>query len=159
MKRLQKEFHLILTDNQHLEPESVAILSPSITGTEERRKMHVSLSAGKRPSAIAISNIRLIADEMISCGYSKECISMYKIVRKSTINEALCHLGIQPYTQSHIKTMTNASHFDDHVKIWLNAIQIAVKTLFNSEKFLCDRVFASHATIRDLCFEKSMKGA
>ncbi|MFS7957820.1 putative exocyst complex component Exo70, cullin repeat-like-containing domain superfamily [Helianthus anomalus] len=158
MKRLQKEFHLILTDNhQHLEPESSAILSPSIIGTQEQRKMHVSLSAGKQPSAIAISNLWLIADAMINCGYSKECISMYKIVRKSTINEALFHLGIQPYTQSHIKTMTNASHFDKHVKIWLNAVQIAVKTLFKNKKFLCDHVFASHAAIRDLCFEKSTK--
>ncbi|KAM0069036.1 putative exocyst complex component Exo70, cullin repeat-like-containing domain superfamily [Helianthus debilis subsp. tardiflorus] len=156
MKRLQKEFHLILTDNhQHLEPESAAILSPSIIGTEEQQKMHVSLC--KQPSAIAVSNLWLIADAMISCGYSKECISMYKTVRKSTINEALFHLGIQPYTQSHVKSMTNASHFDNHVKIWLKAVQIAVKTLFNSEKFLCEHVFASHAAIRDLCFEKSTK--
>ncbi|KAI3748679.1 hypothetical protein L6452_11935 [Arctium lappa] len=160
MKRLEREFHLILSDNRdYLEPGSVSSWSSrSSIDSEEDRQLQISVSDVKQSSMIAISNLRLIADTMISCGYGKECIVLYKIIRKSTINEALSHLGIQPYSSSHInKMMINAPHFDDHVKNWLAALQIAVKILFHGEKILCDRIFTSSVRIRDSCFENSTK--
>ncbi|KVI09721.1 exocyst complex component EXO70H1-like [Cynara cardunculus var. scolymus] len=159
MKRLEREFHLILSDTREdLEPGSVSSGSSRTSiDSEEERQLQISVSDVKQPSMIAISNLRLIADTMISCGYGKECIVLYKIIRKSTIDEALFHLGIQPYSSSQINKMINAPHFDDHVKNWLNAVQIAVKTLFHREKFLGDRIFTSSVRIRDSCFENSTK--
>ncbi|KAJ9539985.1 hypothetical protein OSB04_026491 [Centaurea solstitialis] len=159
MKRLEREFYLILSDNrEYLEGGSVSSLSSqsSIDSVEERQ-LQISDSDVKQPSTIAISNLRLIADTMIGCGYGKECIVLYKIIRKSTIDEALFHLGIQPYTSSSINKMVNAPHFDDHVKNWLTAVQIAMKTLFRGEKLLCNRIFTSSVQIRDSCFENSTK--
>ncbi|KAJ0705017.1 putative exocyst complex component Exo70, cullin repeat-like-containing domain superfamily [Helianthus annuus] len=128
MKRLEKEFHQLLLDYNH-----------------------------NRQHLISISNLRLIAETMIHCGYAKECITVYKITRKSTIEEALSHLGIQQYKHSHIKKMITASDLQNHVKIWLNAFQIAIKTVFREEKFLCDHVFSSYPAIRNLCFTNSTK--
>ncbi|KAF5770838.1 putative exocyst complex component Exo70, cullin repeat-like-containing domain superfamily [Helianthus annuus] len=128
MKRLEKEFHQLLLDYIH-----------------------------HRQHLISISNLRLIAETMIHCGYAKECISIYKITRKSTIDEALSHLGIQQYKHSHIKKMITAPDLQNHVKIWLNAFQIAIKTVFREEKFLCDHVFSSYPAIRNLCFTNSTK--
>ncbi|XP_023763682.1 exocyst complex component EXO70H1 [Lactuca sativa] len=165
MKRLEKEFHLILSDNrEYLEPRSVSSwpsrLSWSSTESEDERKLQIiSVSDAEPLSMIAISILRLIADTMISCGYGKECIESYKIIRKSAMDEALFHLGIQPYSSSHIKKMVDAPHFEYHVKSWLNAVPIAMKTLFHREKFLCDYVFTSFVEIRDSCFENSTKGA
>ncbi|KAJ0657743.1 putative exocyst complex component Exo70, cullin repeat-like-containing domain superfamily [Helianthus annuus] len=128
MKRLEKEFHQLLLDYNH-----------------------------NRQHFISISNLRLIAETMIRCGYAKECISVYKITRKSTIDEALYHLGIQQYKHSHIKKMITAPDLQNHVKIWLNAFPIAIKTVFREEKFLCDHVFSSYPAIRNLCFTNSTK--
>ncbi|KAF5770837.1 putative exocyst complex component Exo70, cullin repeat-like-containing domain superfamily [Helianthus annuus] len=128
MKRLEKEFHQILLDYIH-----------------------------NRQHFLSISNLRLIAETMIRCGYAKECISVYKITRKSTIDEALYHLGIQQYKHSHIKKMITAPDLQNHAKIWLNAFQIAIKTVFREEKFLCDHVFSSYPAIRNLCFTNSTK--
>ncbi|KAI3793378.1 hypothetical protein L1987_35997 [Smallanthus sonchifolius] len=138
MKRLQKEFHVTLLDSR--EPE-----------------FQISLSDAKQPSTIAISNLRLIADTMISCGYSNECIRLYKITRKAKIDEALFLLGIQHHNRSQIKKLINDPHLDNHVKSWLDAVQIAVKTVFHEEKFLCDHVFSTHTAIRNLCFKNSTK--
>ncbi|KAK1409508.1 hypothetical protein QVD17_36034 [Tagetes erecta] len=187
MKRLEKEFHVILLD--HRAPEYVSNssssssspLSRSSIDSEEERNLQISISAVKQPSmkqtqiiaisdvqisisdvkqpTIEISNLQLIAETMISCGYGKECIGVYKITRKTIIDEALLHLGIQKYNRSHIKKMMNDPHFDHHVKNWLHAVQIAMKTVFQEEKLLCDHVFSSYTSIGNLCFKHSTKEA
>ncbi|PWA84197.1 hypothetical protein CTI12_AA161520 [Artemisia annua] len=144
MKRLETEFRLILLNSgEYLQPESVSIWSVSSIHSEDEQ----------------LSSLRLIAETMISCGYGTECINVYKIIRKSTIDEALFHLGVQRYTSSHIKKLINTSDFDNHIKIWLIAVQIAVKTLFLEEKFLCDHVFTSHQAVKDSCFQNSTNEA
>nr|GFB84242.1 exocyst complex component EXO70H1-like [Tanacetum cinerariifolium] len=86
MKRLEREFRLILLHiGEYLQPESLFISSVSSIDSEDEQ----------------LSSLRLIAETMISCGYGVECINVYKIIRKSTIDEALFHLGIQRYTSSH----------------------------------------------------------
>ncbi|GJT38533.1 exocyst complex component EXO70H1-like protein [Tanacetum coccineum] len=144
MKRLETEFRLILLNiGEYLKPESLSISSVSSIDSEDEH----------------LSYLRLIAETMISCGYGVECISVYKIIRKSTIDEALFHLGIQRYTSAHIKKLINTPCFDNHIKTWLNAVQIAVKTLFLEEKFLCDHVFASYQAVKDSCFQNSTNEA
>nr|GFA26455.1 hypothetical protein [Tanacetum cinerariifolium] len=144
MKRLETEFRLILLHiGEYLQPESLFISSISSIDSEDEQ----------------LSSLRLIAETMISCGYGVECINVYKIIRKSTIDEALFHLGIQRYTSSHIKKLMNTPCFDNHIKTWLNAVQIAVKTLFLEEKFLCDHVFASYQAVKDSCFQNSTNEA
>ncbi|PHT24488.1 hypothetical protein CQW23_35789 [Capsicum baccatum] len=43
------------------------------------------------------------------------------------------------------------------IKDWLNAVDVAMKTLFNGERILSDYVFASNDAIRESCFTEISK--
>nr|XP_043631403.1 exocyst complex component EXO70H1-like [Erigeron canadensis] len=142
MKRLEKDFHLILSNNNS-------------TNSDQHLIFDI-----EQLSTLAISNLRLIADTMISCGYRQECIQVYKNIRKLIIDESLFQLGIQQYSSSQINKMlhNNASHnLDDHVKTWVNATQIAMRKLFCNEKLLSEHIFTSYVNIQNSCFEMSTK--
>ncbi|KAL6980452.1 hypothetical protein U1Q18_022090 [Sarracenia purpurea var. burkii] len=173
MKRLEKEFYQILTANRrYLDPESVSKSSRTLAqsrsrssesdnedcvGSEEEFQMAgESVSEVERLSDLAISNLSLIADCMISSGYGKECVKIYKIIRKSIVDEELYHLGIKQYTSSMINK-TNSEIFEHRIKNWLDAIKIAIKTLFHGERVLCDHVFSMSNTIRESCFTSATK--
>ncbi|KAA8539402.1 hypothetical protein F0562_026094 [Nyssa sinensis] len=170
MKRLEKEFYQILSANrQYLDPESVSGRSLRMSGLslsrsrssnsdeadvesdEEIRMAGDSVSDAELLLELAMSDLKSIADCMISSGYGKECIKIYKIIRKSIVDEGLYRLGVERYSSSQIKKM-NSEVFEHHVKNWLNALKIAVKTLFHGERFLCDHVFSASDTIRESCF-------
>ncbi|XP_031117174.1 exocyst complex component EXO70H1 [Ipomoea triloba] len=166
MARLEKEFYQILSANrQYLDPESVSSrsshLSQSLSTDSEQedggcsdneiQEAGESISKVERLSVLAMSDLRLIADCMVSSGYAKECVNIYKIIRKSIVDEGLYHLGIQQYSSSHISKMSS-NVLEDQIKNWLNAVKIAVKTLFHGERFLCDHVFSASQTMREACF-------
>ncbi|KAA8518847.1 hypothetical protein F0562_016379 [Nyssa sinensis] len=147
MKRLQKEFYQILSMNRaQLDPESVSARSSRAStrsstsdyedddGTEDEiRRTGDSVSEVEHVSTIVMDDLRLIAECMISSGYGKECVKIYNIIRKSIIDEGIYRLGVE---------------------------RIAVKTLFNGERILCDHVFAASDSIRESCFtEISKEGA
>ncbi|KAJ6900491.1 hypothetical protein NC652_026562 [Populus alba x Populus x berolinensis] len=90
---------------------------------------------------------------MISSGYSMECIKIYKLIRKSIVDEGLYLLGIEEFRPSQILKM-NWEALEHQIKNWLNAVKIAAKTLFIGEKALCDHVFSASQTIRESCFSE-----
>lgn len=172
MKRLQKEFYQILSMNRaHLDPESVStrssrtsVASSSISDfddddDEEMRAANESISEVGDVSTLAMADLRLIADCMISSGYGKECVKIYKIIRKSIVDEAIYKLGVEKFTSSQIHKM-DWKALDVRAKNWLNAVSTAVKVLFNGERILSDHVFASSDSVRESCFtEISKEGA
>ncbi|GJS66384.1 exocyst complex component EXO70H1-like protein [Tanacetum coccineum] len=84
MKRLETEFRLILLNiGEYLQPDQSVSISWSASSVDSEDEQ--------------LSSLRLIAETMISCGYGVECIDVYKIIRKSTIDEALFHLGIHEH--------------------------------------------------------------
>ncbi|PPS03566.1 hypothetical protein GOBAR_AA17112 [Gossypium barbadense] len=97
MKRLQKEFYQILSMNRaHLDPESVSTRSSRTSARsstsdfdddDEIRTAGDSISEIEEVSSMAMSDLKLIADCMIASGYAKECMHIYKIIRKSIIDE------------------------------------------------------------------------
>ncbi|KAL3521017.1 hypothetical protein ACH5RR_019166 [Cinchona calisaya] len=168
MQRLEKEFYQILSTNrEYLDPESVSSrssrISSSLSSTtsndendngsdhDEIQMVGEKISEVERLSVLAMSDLRLIADCMISTGYGKECLKIYKLIRKSIVDEGLYRLGIQRYSSSQINKM-NQNVLEHQIKTWLSAIKIAVKTLLHGERFLCDHVFSSSETIRESCF-------
>ncbi|KAJ4834002.1 hypothetical protein Tsubulata_039945 [Turnera subulata] len=181
MKRLEKEFYQILKSNrQYLDPESVStssvrsrssvtsLSSSAVTSDAEddqsddespSREVE-SVSEVERASILAMDDLKAIADCMIGAGYAKECVKIYKIIRKSIVDEALYHLGIERLlTSSQIQKM-DWEVLEIKVKSWLNAIKVSVKTLFYGERVLCDYVFASSPSIRESCFtEITQEGA
>ncbi|KAJ4969982.1 hypothetical protein NE237_003081 [Protea cynaroides] len=163
MKRLEKEFYQILSSNRdHLDPESVSARS-STSGYEgdagsndEIQLASESINEVEVFSTLVMSDLRSIADCMISAGYTKECIKIYKILRKSIVDEALYNLGIQRLTSSQIRKM-EWEVVELKIKSWLNAVNIAVKSLFLGERIVCDNVFTSEF-IRESCFSEITKG-
>ncbi|XP_073062936.1 exocyst complex component EXO70H1-like [Primulina eburnea] len=174
MKRLQKEFYQILSMNRaHLDPESVSTRSSSTSiessvsefedsyddDDEDARVANESLSEVEDVSIAVMSDLRLIAECMISSGYTKECLKIYNILRKSIVDEGIYKLGVKKFTSSEINKM-DWDALELRIKNWLNAVKTAVKTLFNGEKILCDDVFATSDSIRESCFaEITREGA
>ncbi|KAL3523759.1 hypothetical protein ACH5RR_016593 [Cinchona calisaya] len=167
MERLEKEFYQILSANrEYLDPESVSSrstrISESFSSTtsndendyssdHEIQRAGEKISEVERLSVLAMSDLRLIADCMISTGYGKECLNIYKLIRKSIVDEGLYCLGIKRYSSSQINKL-NPNSLEHQIKAWLSAIKIAVKTLLHGERILCDHVFSSSETIRESCF-------
>ncbi|XWS66988.1 hypothetical protein CRYUN_Cryun05aG0247900 [Craigia yunnanensis] len=170
MKRLQKEFYQILSMNRaHLDPESVSTRSSRTSARsstsdydgedDEIRTAEDSISEVEEVSSMAMSDLKLIADCMIASGYAKECIHIYKLIRKSIIDEGIYKLGIEKISSSQVNKM-DWDVLDLKIKNWLEAVKISLRMLFTGEKILCDKVFASSDSIRESCFtEISKEGA
>ncbi|XVF55348.1 hypothetical protein PTKIN_Ptkin06aG0030100 [Pterospermum kingtungense] len=173
MKRLQKEFYQILSMNRaHLDPESVSARSSRTSARSsssdydfdgspdtEIRVAGDSISEVEEVSSMAMSDLKSIADCMIASGYAKECMHIYKIIRKSIIDEGIYKLGIVKKRSSQINKM-EWDVLDLKIKDWLEAVKVSMKTLFNGERILCDHVFATSDSIRESCFaDISKEGA
>ena len=174
MKRLQKEFYQILSMNRaHLDPESVSTRSSRCStrsstsvdfdedGTldDEIQVVEDSISEVEQVSFIVMEDLRAIAECMISSGYAKECVNMYKVIRKSIIDEGVYRLGLEKLSASRINKM-DWEVLDLKIKNWLDAIKLAIRTLFVGERILCDHVFSSSESIRESCFaDISREGA
>ncbi|XP_043698358.1 exocyst complex component EXO70H1-like [Telopea speciosissima] len=162
MKRLEKEFYQILSSNRdHLDPESVSARS-SISEDEEAgpedeiQLAGESISEVEQFSTLAMSDLSSIADCMISFGYGKECVNIYKIIRKSIVDEALYKLGVEHLTSLHIHKM-DWEVLETKIKTWLNAVKIAMNSLFHGERIVCDHVFSASDFIRESCFSDITK--
>ncbi|KAG4955639.1 hypothetical protein AAZX31_15G041100 [Glycine max] len=156
MKRLQTEFYRILTQNRdNLDPESVASTdhrSSSVSDDGTDFSDDEFRFAGDSVSTVAMADLKAIAECMVSAGYSKECVKIYILMRKSMVDEALYHFGVERLTFSQIQKM-DWEVLESKIKSWLNAVRFVVRTLFHGEKTLCDYVFGSpERKIAESCF-------
>lgn len=162
MKRLENEFYQILSKNRdHLDPESVS--GRSLGGSSDpddeddiqsKDKLEIagdSITEVDRVSELAMTDLKSIAECMISLGYGKECVKIYKIIRKSIVEEGLYHLGIEKFSSSQIHKM-NREDLEQIIKKWITVTKIAVKMLFFGEIVLCNHVFSKSEKIRESCF-------
>jgi exocyst complex protein 7 len=95
MHKLAKEFYQLLSINrEYLDPDLVSRLSVFDLSKDEFRVAEESTSEVERVSSIAMAELKAIANCMISSGYGKECVNIYKNIRKSIIDETLYHLGL-----------------------------------------------------------------
>ncbi|KAI3748361.1 hypothetical protein L6452_11384 [Arctium lappa] len=168
MKRLEKEFYQILSLNRaHLDPESVSTRS-SRTSTrsslsdfadesdDEIRVAGELIGEVEDAAEGVMKDLKAIAECMISSGYGKECVKIYKLIRKSIVDEGIYKLGVEKLKPAHVHKM-DSEVLDLKIKAWLNAVKVAVKTLFNGERILCDHVFASSDSIREACYTEITK--
>ncbi|WCJ41168.1 exocyst subunit exo70 family protein H7 [Euphorbia peplus] len=167
MKRLEREFYQILkTNRDYLDGESVSSHASSSRASvsefddesedDSSRFGDTTVSEMERGSLMAMTDLKSIADCMISSGYGKECVNVYKIVRKSIVDEALYHLGVDRLTFARVQKM-DWEVLEKKIKNWLYAVKVAVKTLFHGERILCDHVFASSDSMRESCFTEITK--
>ncbi|KAL4576529.1 hypothetical protein LXL04_012624 [Taraxacum kok-saghyz] len=168
MKRLEKEFYQILSLNRaQLDPESVSTRS-SRTSTrsslsdfaeesdDEIRVAGELITEVEDTAEGVMADLKLIAECMISSGYGKECVKIYKIIRKSIVDEGIYKLGVEKLKSAHAHKM-DWEVLDLKIKNWLAAVKIAVRTLFHGERILCDHVFASSDSIREACYTEITK--
>ncbi|KAK1321069.1 hypothetical protein QJS10_CPA03g01439 [Acorus calamus] len=98
------------------------------------------------------SDLRYIAECMISAGYGKECMNLYRTFRRSTVDESLYRMGIERLTASQIHKM-DWEVIEIRIRSWIPASRTALQTLFHGERVLCDRVFAdAPESVRESCF-------
>ncbi|QCD88307.1 exocyst complex component 7 [Vigna unguiculata] len=171
MKTLQREFYQILSSNrEHLDPETVSARSSidlrssvseyvsdyddEITASEDDFR----ISETERVSMLAMEDLKAIADCMISSGYGKECVNVYIVMRKSIVDEALYHLGVEKLTLARVQKL-DWEVLELKIKKWLNAVKVAVGTLFHGERILADHVFSSNPEkrIAESCFAEVTK--
>ncbi|KAK4755305.1 hypothetical protein SAY87_009062 [Trapa incisa] len=173
MKRLQKELYQILSMNRaYLDPESVSARSSGVSArsstsdySDEGLPEDGARAAGdsivevEEASAVAMADLRSIAECMIASGYAKECVSIYHVIRKSIIDEGLFRLGVEKLNHSRVRKM-EWEVLDLKIKSWLNAVKVSIRTLFTGERILCDHVFGSSEAIKETCFSAiSREGA
>ncbi|KAF8101948.1 hypothetical protein N665_0201s0243 [Sinapis alba] len=165
MTRLEKEFFQILSSNRDkLDPESVSGQSSTSTNSEfedfmqsddeddnEIKKANESITKVEKASAVVMTDLKAIAECMVSCGYGKECVKIYKRIRKSIVDEGLSLLGIEAYKGSKFHR-TDWVTLEHMIKNWTKAAKIGVTTLFRGEKLLCDHVFSASSSTRESCF-------
>ncbi|XP_047313562.1 exocyst complex component EXO70H1-like [Impatiens glandulifera] len=173
MKRLENEFYQILSKNRNvLDPESVSnrlsrmsIVSSLEDELDESDDEEAQVTGGSVSEEVeksttttenAMSDLRLIANCMTSTGYTKECVKIYKIVRKSIVDETLYELGVEKLNLSQVQKM-DWDTIEVKIKSWLKAVKYSVKTLFNGERILSDNVFSSPPRIAESCFTDNCK--
>ncbi|XP_050209907.1 exocyst complex component EXO70H1-like [Mercurialis annua] len=166
MKRLEKELCMILSVHRdQLDPESLSGLSSDDSsnfyedemGADEEIKLALeSIAKVEREGANAMSDLKSIADCMISAGYGQEFFKIYKIIRKSIVDEGLYLLGVEKFKASQIQKM-NKENLDNLIKNWMISVKIAIKTLFSGEKTLCDLVFSASESLRVSSFYEITK--
>ncbi|CAI0472551.1 unnamed protein product [Linum tenue] len=163
MKRLQKEFYQILSTNRaYLDPESISTRSSARSSLsdfdgvddDDNAAGADAIAEVEQVSSLAMDDLRSIAECMISAGYAKECVGIYRVIRKSIVDEGIYRLGVE-----RVGSLSRMSweSVELRVKAWLEAVKVAVRTLFNGERILCDHVFAAFDSVRESCFAEISK--
>lgn len=133
MKRLQKEFFQILS--------SIRDRIDSINST-----------GGGDAASVAMGELRAIAECMVSSGYSKECVRVYQILRRSVVEEGIYNLGFHRMNHSQLQKLDPVA-IENRIKTWIEASRPIVQTIFSREKLLCENVFGSCShLIAESCF-------
>ncbi|PHT44707.1 hypothetical protein CQW23_13865 [Capsicum baccatum] len=145
MKRLQKEFYTILSGSSYfLDHETVS------------SSRHSRSSIENEVLGFVMADLKSIADCMINAGYGKECVKIYKLNRKSVIDETLYNLEIGKLSSLQVQKM-DWELLEIKITNWLSSVKVAINALFCGEKILCDYVFSSSDNIRESCFSEIAK--
>ncbi|XP_074555630.1 exocyst complex component EXO70H1-like [Curcuma longa] len=165
MRRLEKEFHRILADNRYCcrDLEAVSVRSSSrlsasedgedgSVGRVDDSSGQVKSPAAAAEAAAAMGDLRAIAETMVSAGYSKECVKVYKLLRKSVVDEELRRLKFDSLASNSQVRKLDWAALEIKIQSWLYAARAAFSTLFSGERILLEHVFAGCDSIRDAVF-------
>ncbi|XP_010475543.1 PREDICTED: exocyst complex component EXO70B1-like isoform X1 [Camelina sativa] len=166
MKHLEKEFYRVMkSNNRFLDPESVSGWSSESSNTSSTRSSYVnasdssssddnneldSESSSEFGESDAIVDLKMIANCMISSGYEKDCVKIYKKFRKKIIDDALTRLGFEKLTSTQLQKLEWET-LEKKIKTWVRVTTVAITTLFNGERILSDHIFSS-VSVAESCF-------
>ncbi|XP_078446981.1 exocyst complex component EXO70H1-like [Wolffia australiana] len=122
VKRLQFEFHRIIKTRRDVLQREELCFSP--------------------PTHDVAADLRSIAHCMVYCGHGKECIDVYRLVRRSVVEEGLYNIGFDRSTLAQIKKLSWDA-LEDRICSWVGAAKTAVRNIFAGEHTLCRQTFSS----------------
>ncbi|KAG4906709.1 hypothetical protein JHK84_055217 [Glycine max] len=106
----------------------------------------------------AVYDLRYITECMLSFGYLRECIQVYGIVRKSSVDASFRNLHIKKLSIRDVQRL-EWEQLGNKIRRWIKAAKVCVRTLFASEKKLCEQIFdVVRTSIDDACFTEMVKG-
>eukprot|EP01018_Ginkgo_biloba_P014354 Gb_10562 [translate_table: standard] len=105
-----------------------------------------------------IPDLKDIAERMVVSKYERECCQVYSSVRRDVLEEGLYRLSVEKLSIEEIQKM-DWEGLEGKIKKWIQAIKIAVRVLFASEKHLCEQIFEELGPIQENCFVETAKGA
>ncbi|KAL1207292.1 Exocyst complex component EXO70B1 [Cardamine amara subsp. amara] len=104
----------------------------------------------------AVEDLKEIAERMIRAGYEKECVQVYSTVRRDALDECLMILGVEKLSIEEVQKIDWKS-MDEKMKKWIQAVKITVRVLLAGEKKLCDEIFSSSESSKEVCFNETTK--
>ncbi|RZB86491.1 Exocyst complex component EXO70B1 [Glycine soja] len=105
-----------------------------------------------------IYDLRCITKCMLSSGYLRECIQVYDSVQKSSVDASFRKLHIEKLSIGDIQRL-KWEQLENKIRCWIKSAKVCIRTLFASEKKLCEQIFDGVETsIDDTCFMETMKG-
>lgn len=182
MARLEEEFrHLLVKHSDPVDPEWIfqSVLGPSFrsNGVEDETDL-MSCSSGDEDGdedipvaqpvtdlkftidllhAEVISDLHDIARIMIAVGCGRECCQLYASVRKAVLAQSLLKLGVEKLSIEDVQKIM-WEDLEERTKKWNQAIKIAVRVLYASERILCEQVFAGLSPWGKISFAELAKG-
>ncbi|KAG1363483.1 exocyst complex component EXO70B1-like [Cocos nucifera] len=103
-----------------------------------------------------VSDLKQIADRMISAGYGQELCQAYSGARREILNECLSALGVDKLSIDEVQRIKSKA-FDDKMKKWILSLKIVVGVLLLEEGKLCNQIFATSDELKEECFAEATK--
>ncbi|KAG9159755.1 hypothetical protein Leryth_007780 [Lithospermum erythrorhizon] len=105
-----------------------------------------------------VCDLRSIAEVMIDCGYSRECVQVYGSVRKLSVEASFSKLGIEKLSIGDIQRL-DWDTLETKIRRWIRAAKVCIRMVFSSEKRLCEQIFEGLGIgTDDSCFMETIKG-
>lgn len=105
-----------------------------------------------------VTDLRSIAERMISAGYVRECVQVYGSVRKSVVESSFRRLGIEKLSIGDIQRL-EWEVLEVKIRRWIKAAKACIRILFASEKRLTELIFEGLGSATDdACFMETVKG-
>lgn len=114
---------------------------------------HDAVAAGA-----VVSNLRSAADAMIASGYAEDCEAIYKVARRSAVDESLRKAGFVAMSGHQLHRL-EWEQLDRRIKLWLAAAAAAFRSTFPAERSLADAIFAADRALADSCYATAVGGA
>ncbi|XP_074293990.1 exocyst complex component EXO70H1-like [Silene latifolia] len=92
--------------------------------------------------ASVMADLKLIADCMMSAGFTKKCLKVYRLARKSFVEDAVLKLGVRKLKKSQVVKM-DWDTIEAKMNNWMSSVRYAVMHIFSGEKIVCDYLFST----------------
>ncbi|XP_057535339.1 exocyst complex component EXO70H1-like [Amaranthus tricolor] len=163
-KRLSSEFYSLLKTNSKHNIHQFSLQSDhqSSIFTISNQKTRSNSNGDNYPintteDSSAIADLKLIADCMMSAGFGKKCLKIYKLTRRSFVDDALLKMETRRLKKAHVQKL-DWETIDLKMKKWLKNVGICMK-IFSHEKLLCENLFSSGtlSSVTESCFSEVCK--